>query len=103
VKIGLIMLATGFVVMFLLIPASQQLALEYSKWKALLITSPVIFIIIFKIYYIFTVLLTYEKSRNAIQSILHVAVLKSSQTIERIREKTSIQSLRACFEKVVNH
>src|SRR3989304_7372384 len=83
VKIGLILLAT-FTSMALLIGyVSQQLALEMTKTKSLLLVSPLTVIIMLKLYFIFKMLMTYERSRVIIRSAISVIWLKSKEGIRR--------------------
>ena len=84
VKIGLILLAT-FTSMALLIGyVSQQLAIEMSKTKALLLASPLTLIVMLKLYFIFKMLMTYERSRVIIKSVLGVIWSKSRQGLQRV-------------------
>jgi len=84
VKIGLILLAT-FTSMALLIGyVSQQLALEMTKTKSLLLVSPLTVIIMLKLYFIFKMLMTYERSRVIIRSAISVIWLKSKEGIRRV-------------------
>ncbi len=84
VKIGLILLAT-FTSMALLIGyVSQQLALEMTKTKSLLLASPLTVIIMLKLYFIFKMLMTYERSRVIIRSAISVIWLKSKEGIRRV-------------------
>jgi len=84
VKIGLILLAT-FTSMALLIGyVSQQLALEMTKTKSLLLASPLTLIVMLKLYFIFKMLMTYERSRVIIRSAIRVIWLKSKEGIRRV-------------------
>ena len=84
VKIGLILLAS-FTSMALLIGyVSQQLAIEMSKTKALLLASPLTLIVMLKLYFIFKMLMTYERSRVIIRSVISVMWSKSKEGIQRV-------------------
>ena len=84
VKIGLILLAT-FTSMALLIGyVSQQLAIEMSKTKALLLASPLTLIVMLKLYFIFKMLMTYERSRVIIRSAIRVIWSKGKEGIRRV-------------------
>jgi len=84
VKIGLILLAS-FTSMALLIGyVSQQLAVEMTKTKSLLLASPLTLIVMLKLYFIFRMLMTYERSRVIIRSAISVIWLKSKEGVQRV-------------------
>ncbi|MBM2833908.1 MAG: hypothetical protein HW406_1069 [Candidatus Brocadiaceae bacterium] len=84
VKIGLILLAS-FTSMALLIGyVSQCIAIEMSKTKALLLASPLTLIVMLKLYFIFKMLMTYERSRVIIRSAVSVIWSKSKEGIRRV-------------------
>ncbi|HHT9113545.1 MAG: hypothetical protein HZA47_12645 [Planctomycetes bacterium] len=84
VKIGLILLAS-FTSMALLIGyVSQCIAIEMSKTKALLLASPLTLIVMLKLYFIFKMLMTYERSRVIIRSVISVIWSKSREGIQRV-------------------
>src|SRR5574342_455780 len=62
VKIGLVLLATFTSMALLISYVSQCIAIEMSKTKALLLASPLTLIIVLKLYFIFKMLMTYERS-----------------------------------------
>ena len=100
VKIGLILLAT-FTSMALLIGyVSQQLAIEMTKTKSLLLASPLTVIIMLKLYFIFKMLMTYERSRVIIKSVLGVIWSKSRQGLQQIEETLPVPPLS--LEKAKN-
>ena len=100
VKIGLILLAT-FTSMALLIGyVSQQLALEMTKTKSLLLASPLTVIIMLKLYFIFKMLMTYERSRVIIRSAIRVIWSKSKEGIQRVEETLPVPPLS--LEKAKN-
>ncbi len=82
VKIGIILLATFTSLALLLTYVSQHIALEMTKTKALLLTTPLTLIIMLKLYFIFRMLMTYERSRAMIKSALGVMWLKGRQQME---------------------
>lgn len=82
VKIGVILLATFTSLALLLTYISQHIALELTKTKALLLTTPLTLIIMLKLYFIFKMLMTYERSRVMIKSALGVIWLKGRQQME---------------------
>lgn len=82
VKIGVILLATFTSLALLLTYVSQHIALEMTKTKALLLTTPLTLIIMLKLYFIFKMLMTYERSREMIKSALGVMWLKGRQQME---------------------
>ena len=100
VKIGLILLAT-FTSMALLIGyVSQQLAIEMTKTKSLLLASPLTVIIMLKLYFIFKMLMTYERSRVIIRSAIGVIWSKSKEGIQRVEETLPVPPLS--LEKAKN-
>ena len=100
VKIGLVLLAT-FISMALLISyVSQQLAIEMTKTKSLLLASPLTVIIMLKLYFIFKMLMTYERSRVIIKSVLGVIWSKSRQGLQQIEETLPVPPLS--LEKAKN-
>ena len=84
VKIGLILLATLTSLALLIGYVSQQLALEMTKTKSLLLASPLTLIVMLKLYFIFKMLMTYERSRVIIKSVLGVIWSKSRQGLQRV-------------------
>lgn len=82
VKIGVILLATFTSLALLLTYVSQHIALEMTKTKALLLTTPLTLIIMLKLYFIFKMLMSYERSRAMIKSVLGVIWLKGRQQME---------------------
>src|SRR3990167_5559210 len=84
VKIGLILLAS-FTSMALLIGyVSQCIAIEMSKTKALLLASPLTLIVMLKLYFIFKMLMTHERSRVIIRSAFSVIWSKGKEGIQRV-------------------
>ena len=86
IKTGLILLATLTSLALLISYVSQQLALEMTQTKALLFASPLTLIVMLKLYFIFKMLMTYEKSRVIIRSAISVIWSKSKEVIQRVEE-----------------
>lgn len=86
IKIVIILLATFSTLAFLLSTVVQHLAIEMSKSKAILLASPLTLVVMLKLYFIFKILMTYERSRLVIQSVIGVILLKSRQGMQRIEE-----------------
>ena len=84
IKTGLILLATFSTVVLLITIGSQYLAIETSKTKALLLASPLTLIVMLKLYFIFKMLMTYERSRVIIKSAINVIWSKSKEGIQRV-------------------
>ncbi len=100
VKLGLILLAT-FTSMALLIGyVSQQLAIEMTKTKSLLLASPLTLIVMLKLYFIFRMLMTYERSRVIIKSVIGVIWSKSRQGLQQIEGTLPVPPLS--LEKAKN-
>jgi uncharacterized membrane protein (DUF485 family) len=100
VKIGLILLAS-FTSMALLIGyVSQCIAIEMSKTKALLLAPPLTLIVMLKLYFIFKMLMTYERSRAMIGCVVNALWLKGRQGIRRIEGTLSVPPLS--LEKAKN-
>ena len=86
IKIGLILLATFATMVLLTSIVSRQLAIEMSKGKAIFFASPLTLIVMLKLYFIFKILMTYNKFRLMIKSAMSVILLKGRQSIQRIEE-----------------
>lgn len=84
VKIGLILLASFTSMALLISCVSQCIAIEMSKTKALLLASPLTLIVMLKLYFIFKMLMTYERSRVIIRSAISVILSKSKEGIQRV-------------------
>ena len=67
IKLGLIFLATFATMAYFLSTASQYLAMETSKPKAMLLISPLILIIVVKVCFIIKILVTYGRSRALVK------------------------------------
>ncbi|HHT9107317.1 MAG TPA: hypothetical protein ACFYEF_02790 [Candidatus Wunengus sp. YC63] len=84
VKIGLILLASFTSMALLICYVSQCIAIEMSKTKALLLASPLTLIVMLKLYFIFKMLMTYERSRVIMRSAISVIWSKSKEGIQRV-------------------
>lgn len=102
VKIGLILLATLSTVAFLIISVSQHLAIEMSKTKALIFAIPLTLIIMLKLYFIFKMLMAYDRSRAIINSAVNVIILNGKQEVQRIGEAVPVGLSRRSLEKIKN-
>ena len=100
VKIGLMLLATFATMVLLISYVSQHLALEMTRTKALLFASPLTLIVMLKLYFIFKMLMTYERSRVIIRSAISVIWSKSKEEIQRVEETFPVSPLS--LEKVRN-
>ena len=100
VKIGLILLATLTSLALLIGYVSQQLAIEMTKTKALLLASPLTLIVMLKLYFIFKMLMTYERSRVIIRSAIRVIWSKSKEGIQRVEGTLPVPQLS--LEKAKN-
>ena len=100
IKIGLILLATFSTMALLITIGSRYLAIETSKTNALLLASPLTLIIMLKLYFIFKMLMTYERSRVIIISAISVIWSKSKEGIQRVEETLPVPPLS--LEKVKN-
>ncbi len=102
VKIGLILLATFSAVVFLLGSAMPYLATEMSKTKAMLFASPLILIIMLKLYFIGKILMTCDRSGLIIKSVVNVLLLKGRQGLRRVRVTIPADLSPFSLEKVKN-
>jgi glycerol-3-phosphate acyltransferase PlsY len=100
VKIGLILLATFTSMALLISYVSQQLVLEMTKTKSLLLASPLTVIIMLKLYFIFKMLMTYERSRVIIRSAIRVIWSKGKEGIQRVEGTLPVPPLS--LEKAKN-
>ena len=100
IKTGLILLATLTSLALLISYVSQQLALEMTKTKALLLASPLTLIVMLKLYFIFKMLMTYERSRVIIRSAFSVIWSKSKEGIQRVEGTLPVPPLS--LEKAKN-
>lgn len=83
-KIGIIILATISTMVFLLYTVTPYLTVELSKMHAMLFAFPLTIILLFKICFISKILMSYEISKNAIQSVIHKILSKGKRGVGRI-------------------
>lgn len=102
IKVGLILLATFATMVLLTSIVSRHLAIEMSNGNAILFASPLTLIIMFKLYFIFKVLMTYNKSRLMIKSAISVMLLRGRQGIQRIGETFPVDLSPLSLKKVRN-
>lgn len=102
VKLGLILLATFATMVLLISYVSKLIAIEMTQTKALVFASPLTFIVIFKLYFIFKMLMTYDRSRILIVSILNLVVLKGKKGMQRIEEAFPAGAVPLSPEKAKN-
>ena len=76
IKLGLILLATFATMAYFLSTASQYLAMEISKPKAILLISPLTLIIVVKVCFMIKMLTTYGRSRALMKSAAGYVWLK---------------------------
>ena len=100
VKIGLVLLATFTSMALLISYVSQQLAIEMTKTKSLFLASPLTLIIMLKLYFIFKMLMTYERSRVIIRSAIRVIWSKGKEGIRRVEGTLPVPPLS--LEKAKN-
>lgn len=99
VKIGLILLATFATMVLLISYVSRLIAIEMTQTKALLLASPLTLIVILKLYFIFKMLMTYDRSRTIIVSIISLVVLKGKKGMQQIEETFPAGALPLSPEK----
>ncbi|MCF6155850.1 MAG: hypothetical protein E3K36_11495 [Candidatus Brocadia sp.] len=102
VKVALILLATFTTMAVLLSSATQYLAIELSKTKAILFASSLTMIIMAKLYFIVKILMTYDRSKSMIKAMVSVILLKGRQGIRRIEETIPAYLSPFSLEKVRN-
>ena len=102
VKIGLILLVTFSTMAFLLGSVTPYLAVEMTKVKAMLFAFPLTMIIMLKLYFIFKILMTYDRSRSIMKAAVNIMLLKGSQGMRRVEETFSMDLSPVSLEKVRN-
>ncbi|UJS17209.1 MAG: hypothetical protein L3J17_15045 [Candidatus Jettenia sp.] len=102
-KIGIILIATFSVMALLISHMTQHLAVEMSKPKVLLLVSPLTLIIMLKLYFIFKILITYDRSRLIIKFAINGVLCKSKQGVRRIERALQVGLLPLSLEKAENH
>ncbi|MDE2217153.1 MAG: hypothetical protein KGJ87_08360 [Planctomycetota bacterium] len=86
IKVGLILLATFATMVLLTSIVSRHLAIEMSKEKAVVFALPLTLIIVLKLYFIFRMLMAYDRARLAVKSVINGVLLRERQGIQRIGE-----------------
>ncbi|MBM4053696.1 MAG: hypothetical protein FJ264_03265 [Planctomycetes bacterium] len=89
-KVFLILLATGSITILFLLPAFQQFVEDTSRLKVLIFTTPVILVILFKLYFIGVVLLTYDRSKLILQSLIKNILSEGQKVVLKLRELVPI-------------
>ncbi|MCF6157439.1 MAG: hypothetical protein E3K32_02470 [wastewater metagenome] len=102
VKVGLILLATFSAMAFLLLSITPRLSLEMSLTKALLFTSPLMLIIMLKLYFICKIIVTYDESRLIVESIISRLSFKSRRCLQQIEESFLGDLSQLSPEKIKN-
>ena len=85
-KIGIILLASITAMIYLMSHVTQYIEVEMSQAKALLFAVPLTLVIAFKLYFIFRMLLTYDRSRLIVQMVVNAIVLKGMRGIRQVGE-----------------
>lgn len=100
IKLGLIFLATIATMSYFLSTASQYLAMETSKPKAMLLISPLILIIVVKVCFIIKILVTYGRSRALVKSAVDYAWLKGKGCLRLAKESLPVGLNTPSHERV---
>ena len=101
-KVFLVLLATCSIMVLFLMPAFQRFVEETSRPKVLLFTSPVILVILFKLYFIGMVLLTYDRSKRIIRLAINNMVLEMTNIALKLRT-TAPLGLRYAYGKFTKY
>lgn len=102
VKVFLVLLATCLIMVLFLTPAFQKFVEETSRLKVLFFTSPVILVILFKLYFIGMVLLTYDRSRRIIRLAINNMVREMTNIALKLRT-TAPLGLRYAYGKFAKY
>ncbi|GJQ48205.1 MAG: hypothetical protein K8F34_09665 [Candidatus Kuenenia stuttgartiensis] len=102
VKVFLILLATCSITILFLMPAFQAFVEETSRLKVLLFTSPVILVILFKLYFIGMVLFTYDRSRHVFQLAVKNMSIERTRIILKLRDVAPL-GLRHAYCKLIRY
>ena len=73
-----------------------------TKTKALIFATPLTLIIMLKLYFIFKMLMAYDRSRAIINSAVNVIILNGKQEVQRIGEAVPVGLSRRALEKIKN-
>ena len=90
IKLGLIFLATFATMAYFLSTASQYLAMETSKPKAMLLISPLILIIVVKVCFIIKILVTYGRSRALVKLAVDYVWWKGKDGLRLAKESLPV-------------
>ncbi|MDE1889854.1 MAG: hypothetical protein KGI30_06330 [Planctomycetota bacterium] len=102
IKVGLILLATFATMVLLISIVSRHLAIEMSKEKAVVFALPLTLIIVLKLYFIFRMLMAYDRARLAVKSVINGVLLRERQGIQRIGETFPVDLSPLSLKKVRN-
>ncbi|WP_347274680.1 hypothetical protein [Candidatus Kuenenia sp.] len=101
-KVFLVLLATCSIMVLFLMPAFQHFVEETSSLKVLFFTSPVILVILFKLYFIGMVLLTYDRSKRIIRLAINNMVREMTNIALKLRT-TAPLGLRHAYGKFAKY
>lgn len=101
-KVFLVFLATCSIMVLFLMPAFQHFVEETSRLKVLLFTSPVILVILFKLYFIGMVLLTYGRSKRIILLTIKNMLWERDKILLKSRD-TAPLGLRHAYGKFAKY
>lgn len=90
IKLGLILLATFATMAYFVSTASQYLAIETSKPKAMLLISPLILIIVVKVCFVIKILATHGRSRALMKSAVDCVWLKGQGGLRLAKESLPV-------------
>lgn len=86
VKVFLILLATCSITILFLAPAFQKFVEDTSRMKLLLFTSPVILVVLFKLYFIGMIVLTYERPKHILQLVVRNMLREKDKIVLKLRD-----------------
>ena len=102
IKIGILLLATFATMTFVISSVAQHLAIEMSKIRAILFASPLALIIMLKLYFIFKILMTYDRSGLVIKTVINTVLLKGGKGMQEGVEIFTGGVLQPSMNKVRN-
>ena len=102
IKVSLLLLATCSLSLLFLMPAFQIFVEDASRLKVLLFTSPVIIVILFKLYFIGTVLLIHDRPKHIFQLAVKNMLMERTRIILKLRD-TAPLGLRYVYGKLVRY
>jgi hypothetical protein len=100
IKLGLIFLATFATMAYFLSTASQYLAMETSKPKAMLLISPLILIIVVKVCFMIKILATHGRARVLVKSAAGYVWLKGKGGLRLAKESVPVGLSTPARERV---